>query len=358
MSRIAFVSCVRIPYKDDFDHDPPCKLVASEFEQPVWSHLLAKYLEQPFDAMLFLGDQVYTDYGWLHAFGGKRPLNWDADRFHRLLYAMYSAQYTRIPAFRQLMQRLHDDHVQIGMIWDDHDFGYNNASGLEPKFANKLASTKVLFQQFLEVVQTMPPSYPLIPAIPTATQPTQGIERITNPITLRDGVEVVLLDGRSHRDIQVGNGAELLGATQWGQLQTRMTNLPQGKLMIVCLGSTYSVAGALADQSWKNKGQPYAYFDQFTQLASEKHVLFLTGDIHRNDLIAHPGVEGTGFTEVISSGAHLPKPRWWEDPSSPENQYRFGLLDIDTTQIYVKLYANNQVEISKTISRDTGLPIP
>jgi PhoD-like phosphatase len=345
MPRIAFVSCVRIPYKDAFDRNPPCVLDASEFEQPVWAHLLEQHLKTPFDAMLFLGDQVYTDYGQFHG-GGNRPLkkNWSPDLFHRLLYTMYSAQYTKVSAFRRLMQRLHDDGVQIGMIWDDHDFGYNNGNGMELKFRNKLGSTKVLFEQFLNTVMHMPSAYPAMPAIPTMT-PTQGIERIHNPITLGGNVEIVLLDGRFYRDVQVGGGASLLGA-QWPHLKEKLESLPQGRLMIVCLGSPYSQT----TQSWASNGSPYANYDEFTALASAKHILFLTGDIHKNKLIPQQG-----FTEVISSGAHLPS-RFFDDIRMPPNQHCFGLLDIDDTQIDVKLVANNRVEISQTISRATGMP--
>ena len=349
MSRIAFVSCARIPYWDDpIDSDPPCNLDASGFDQPVWEHLLAQHIQNPFRAMLFLGDQVYSDYGLTHG-GGNRPVadNWPPSLFHRVLYAMYSAQYNQVPAFKNLMQRLHDDGVEIGMTWDDHDFGYNNGCGTDSRFANKLASAKILFEQFLCTLKAMPPNYPPVPAIPLNT-PTIGIEQINAPISLAPDVEIVMLDGRFYRDTQVGNGAKLLGDMQWDQLRTKLLAVQPGHLLIVCLGSPYSKTA----QSWASNGSPYAHFDEFTALANEKHIIFLTGDIHRNKLIAH-----NGFTEIFSSGAHLPNRFFLDFPFSPKNKHRFGVLDIDDDGVDVKLYADNKIEISKTISRATGLPI-
>jgi hypothetical protein len=111
------------------------------------------------------------------------------------------------------------------------------------------------------------------------------------------------------------------------------------KLMIVCLGSPYSVSGIFANQSW---AAPYAHFDELTALAKEKRIVFLTGDIHENALIDHGG-----FCEVISSGAYL--------PSHPD-QPRFGLLDIYADKVEVKLFEGNAIQkkFAKTISRATG----
>jgi PhoD-like phosphatase len=357
MSRIAFVSCVRIPYTDDFDNDPPCKLDASAFDQPVWDHLLEQHVHMPFDAMLFLGDQVYSDYAIendLHDFGGKRPRHWTPDRFHRLMDKMYRAQYA-VPSFQKLLDAF-KSKVAIGAIWDDHDFGYNNGGGEDKKFQNKINSSRLLFTEFVKALNAYPAPYSARPGLPSELPVSQvGIEQIDTPICIGDDIEIVLLDGRMHRAHHAYEGAPLLGEAQWKKLHDKLVDWPKDKLLIVCLGSTYSISAKYgADQSWYQGGRSYAHFDEFTKLAKDKHIVFLGGDIHTNEFVSH-----NGFCEVISSGAHTPDLYPGHPLLGQPNQHRFGILDIDATQVHVKLFANNKIESdkSKTISRATGLPI-
>jgi PhoD-like phosphatase len=351
MTRIAFASCARIRYRNQ-NHDgaPPYGLNTKDFNQPVWEHLLVQHTQKPLDALLLLGDQVYTDYC-----AGDRPRDWNPDVFHALLYAMYAAQYTQVPAFKALMQALHSNKTPVGVIWDDHDFGYNNGYGTDPAFQDKLGSTQVLFDQFCGVLNSAPSTYPPMPVRPVST-PTRGIERISNGLSLDAGVEIVLLDGRWYRQSTKSAPPQLLGEAQWLELKEKMQSLPNGKLLIVCLGSTYSAGGLLADESWaqKKKGKPYAYFAEFTQLAQEKHIIFLSGDIHKNDFIEHGG-----FCEIISSGAYAPKEISCPATLLAPNRHRYGLLDIDAAQVQVKLFADNQIEdmLSKIIFRATGMPM-
>lgn len=341
--RVAFASCARIAYADDFDHQPPCKLDTNDFNQPVWGQIAAQHRQQKLDAMLLLGDQVYSDYHWYHGFGGGRPEGWAPQLFHDLMYTMYQAQYDAVTGFKKLFMDLHAQKTQVGAIWDDHDFGYNNGSGLEPTFKDKLGSTKTLFEQFVATLSNPTGAYPAKPVSPTAV-PATGIERITNPIKLGNDVEIVLLDGRFYRDVNADNNAELLGLAQWNSLKEKLESWDSSKLLIVCLGSTYSVGGFFADQSWANSksGVPYAHFAAFTALAKGKHIIFLCGDIHKNKFIDHGG-----FCEVISSGAYLPGSR---------DQSRFGVLEIYADKVEVKLFEGNamQKKLNKTINRKTG----
>lgn len=351
MPRIAFTSCARIRYNNArHDGATPYGFNAKDFNQPVWEYLLAQHTQKPLDALLLLGDQVYTDYCV-----GDRPRDWSPDVFHALLYAMYAAQYAQVPAFKALMQTLHLSGTPIGMIWDDHDFGYNNGNGSEPRFQDKMGSARVLFTQFLDVLNTAPANYPPIPARPV-TAPTQGIERIANGLQLAGEVDVVLLDGRWYRENSKTTNPQLLGEAQWLALKEKMLALPTSRLLIVCLGSTYSISGVFADQSWARSGRPYAHFAEFTQLAKDKHIIFLSGDIHKNDFIVHDG-----FCEIISSGAYTPKElsctgTWL----APANRHRYGVLEVDASQVKVKLFADNQIEnkFPTAISRATGVPIP
>lgn len=341
--RVGFASCARIDYEDDFDNQPPGKLDARDFNQPVWGQIAEQHRQRKLDAMLLLGDQVYSDYGVRNDWGGGRPKTWTPQQFHDLMYTMYQTQYNAVTGFKKLFETLRSTDTEIGATWDDHDFGYNNGSGLEPLFLNKLGSTKALFEQFVGTLSNPTPIYPPKPLVPAGT-PVTGIERITNPITLGDDVEIILLDGRFYRSLSEGNNGELLGQGQWDALKAKLESWNSEKLLIVCLGSTYSVRGFFADQSWKNTlaGAPYANFDEFTRLARSKRIIFLSGDIHKNKFIDHGG-----FCEVISSGAYLPR---------KDDESRFGLLDIYADRAEVKLFEGNKIEkkVSKTINRATG----
>ena len=336
--RVGFVSCSRIAYEDAFGQQPPCKLKSEDFNQPVWGQITDQHRQRKLDAMLLLGDQVYSDYS-----PGIRPKTLKPALFHDLMYTMYQGQYNAVTGFKKLFESLKNSNTKIGAVWDDHDFGYNNGSGLEPLFLNKLGSTKVLFEQFVATLSSPTAIYPPKPVLPTV-QPTTGIERIANPIQLGSDVEIVLLDGRFYRSVDQGKNGELLGQKQWRELKDKLENWDSKKLLIVCLGSTYSVGGLLSDQSWMNKraGVPYAYFDEFTALAKSKRIIFLSGDIHKNKFIDHGG-----FCEVISSGAYLPR---------EGDKSRFGLLDIYADRVEVKLFEGNQIDKrqSKTINRTTG----
>jgi hypothetical protein len=232
MPRIAFTSCIRLRYNNaHHDGAMPYGFNAKDFNQPVWEYLLAQHTQKPLDALLLLGDQVYTDYCV-----GDRPRDWNPEVFHALLYAMYATQYTQVPAFKALIQGLKQSATPIGMVWDDHDFGYNNGCGTEPRFRDKMASTHLLFRQFLDVLSTAPLTYPPMPACPK-NAPAQGIERITNGLQLTHDVEVVLLDGRWYREGTQTANPQLLGEVQWLALKKKMLTLPTNRLLIVCLGS-------------------------------------------------------------------------------------------------------------------------
>jgi alkaline phosphatase D len=339
--RIAFTSCTRIRYNDDFEGERGCIPNPEDFVQPVWSHLLQLHQQRPIDAMLFLGDQVYSDYS-----PGIRPKRWPQDRFFKVMHEMYRTQYEAVPKFRAFLMALKMSEAQIGTVWDDHDFGYNNGCGAEAKFRDKVGISKALAQHFETCLHEMPDQF-ACPLDPFPPFPDVGMERIANPIELGDQVEIVLLDGRLYRAKKNGlqPKGEVLGAAQWAALKQRMENLLPGKLMLVCLGSTYSKSGILSDESWYQNGDPYDHFDEFTQLARDKHILFLTGDVHRNALKTHQG-----FSELISSGAHM--------PDEAGGGGRFCVLDVYPERVDAQFFNRGAKDetISQSIHRNTGMP--
>ena len=201
-----------------------------------------------------------------------------------------------------------------------------------------------MFEQFVQTLSGALSVYPKIPGLPIA-RPTIGIERIDSPIQLGNEVEIVLLDSRFYRAKNGRKNGEMLGAKQWAALENKLKNWDASKLLILCMGSTYSTYGIGADQSWAQTktGQPaYAHFKEFTDLARDKHIIYLSGDIHENQFVDHGG-----FCEVVSSGAHLPTER---------DSQRYGVLEIYQDKVEVKLFRGGAIEshLSKTIGRATG----
>jgi PhoD-like phosphatase len=348
LHRIVFTSCSRIRYTDCFDSPVPIKPNESDFTQPIWDHILAVHNSRKIDALLLLGDQIYTDFGILHRFGA-RPKTWKPELFHRVLYEQYKTQYEKVTAFRELLTALHQTNTKIRLTWDDHDFGYDNGSGLNADFKNKLGSAKILFEQYQQSLQaTLTDQYPAIPVLPTA-KPIKGIEQISPSLDLDQEIEIVMLDSRFYRsEARETWHEDLLGDAQWGELKGKMSGLQQNKLMLVCLGSTYSKSGWLTDQSWaQGYMNSHKHFDEFTKLAKEKHILFLAGDVHHNDFI-----ERDGFCELISSGAHMPFEWLYPIPNQP----RFCVIDVYADEVKVEFYKNGRPEakLSKTINRSTG----
>lgn len=338
--RVGFASCARIGYNYGFKKTNLLTPDPADFIQPVWGQIAVQHQTRQLDAMLLLGDQVYSDYN-----PGIEPKKWLTPKFHAVMDTMYRTQYEKVDGFKKLFERFKSDKTQIDAIWDDHDFGYNNGSGLDKSFQKNLGSTKLLFEQFVQVLKESPNNYPATLAIPSGT-PTSGIEKIASPLKLKNDVEIVLLDSRFYRSTRRGYGDELLGKPQWDALEAKLMSWNDpNKLLIICLGSPYSINIGGSNQSWAQvtytgADHPFAHFERFTELARQKKIIFLSGDIHSNAFKDH-----NGFCEVISSGAHLPDDR---------NNPRFGLLDIYANKVDVKLYKNNAVEISKTINRATG----
>ena len=94
--------------------------------QPVWQQIATHHP----DHLLLLGDQIYMDYG---GFSKNFKLGEPADdskvsdqRFAAEMHERYEAQWN-------IMRKsgLFDSaNMEIHGIWDDHDFGSNNACGI------------------------------------------------------------------------------------------------------------------------------------------------------------------------------------------------------------------------------------
>lgn len=273
--KIAFTSCI------DAIDDPI---------QPVWGKIKA---QQP-DVVLLLGDLMYMDYG-LALLGSKRPLGWPRkvsnEVFAATMHARYVAQWS-VQSFRDLLA----SGPALGMIWDDHDFAWNNTRGLGAERhyavnAEKRLIAQGLFRQFRSACENADGStYPGLPALDVLLGATEkGIQTSFD----RDNVRFIMLDGRSYReDPNMAPDADLHGFAQREWLRQQIT--AWDGLVVIGSGSVLTGSG----ESWSD------YLDYAWLLGTaDKRVVVLSGDIHKNVL---PTRHSGSVVEVTSSGAARP----------------------------------------------------
>jgi len=284
--KIAFASCMNI---DDWP------------EQSVWSDVGA---EDP--AYLFLlGDQIYMDF-WPHL---GDPEGWDDTRFRNEMTARYEKQWAEPnfgPLVARLRQRQNDDGGVYG-TWDDHDFAWNNANGLEVPESKKAISRQLFFQ------------------FTGGGAPVS--DHIYRSVLLREGGETVgkaiFLDTRSYRD-DPGDDKALLGDAQFEFLRQEMQH--QLPLTIVCAGTPMRATG----KGWLQYRNDYR---KFMEIVGDKKVLFLSGDIHENAFLppSNSAVAGSKLYEIISSGAAVKKFKFIG------KRRNYGLIDWSPARTVVKL---------------------
>lgn len=273
--KIAFTSCI------DAVEDPV---------QNIWSRI--RHLEP--DVLLLLGDIMYMDYG-LAPLGSNRPLGWPRKVsnavFAKVMHERYEKQWA-VKSFRELL----NTGVKLGVIWDDHDFAWNDARGLgtETRFAvppEKRLIAQGLFRQFRKVCEVPDISaYPTMPSLETLlTGPETGIQESFD----LGGVRFVMLDGRSYRqDPNIGPDADMLGHSQRNWLAAQFEGTQE--LTVLCSGSVLHGA----TESWDK------YLDyQWLLGTAQGKVMVLSGDIHSNRL---PMRHSDHVVEVTSSGGARP----------------------------------------------------
>ncbi|MEX2170697.1 MAG: alkaline phosphatase D family protein [Pirellulales bacterium] len=241
-----------------------------------WKLLVA---ERP-DLQLIIGDIVYadsTDYNHL----------WDSHTLERVNNRPFVEAIRSMPTYA---------------VWDDHDYGPNNSDGTEQ---NKAQSLKAFMEVFAN------PSY--------GTDDTPGIFTRFS----WGGVDFFLLDGRYHRSPDVAPDdpqKRMLGDGQFQWLVEQLKSSDAPFKLLVC-GSTWQ---ASRDDGWR----VYRFArERLWQAIVENRisgVVFVSGDVHRSDVILHPPevLGGYLFPEIISSGLGS---HGKHDPMS------FAIVDFDMT---------------------------
>ena len=206
--------------------------------QPLWSDVanLAP------DAWAWLGDNVYADTTDI-----RRTRRLYAEQAARQDYAALAAS-TRV----------------VG-IWDDHDFGRNDAGGEYPKKAESQAALLDFLGE--------PEDSPRRAQLGTYASYVFG-ERERQ-------VKLILLDGRYHRDKPFSRG-DTLGEEQWAWLENE---LKTSTAQVHLVASGYQVLPLdQVQEKWGNFPTARLRLLELLRTARTPGVLFLSGDRHFAEL--------------------------------------------------------------------------
>jgi alkaline phosphatase D len=315
--RIAFTSCFSAELFPD---------------QPVWDEIAKA---NP-DVLVLLGDSMYLDVGLDAAYNTAALQQMATGVFSAHVHKRFQ-QVLAQPRFSALVRTT---TVSTYAIWDDHDFLWNDACGADvmknPALRPLLYPSRAGFAAFRKALaqRLAPGSYPATPAPYDNNTPAPG----HTCVDLGMNVFLHLTDGRSFRK---GRGKKaLLGEEQLNALEAAMKAAPAGATHLVASGSVYD---ARHGDSWLNCPPEYS---RMQQLAQNYNILFLSGDIHDNNLASYVVPGGRNLFEATASGAAL---RTGVIIGAAQRNY--GMLTIDDTNVGIDLVKSGKSQYRGTVHR-------
>ena len=290
--RIAFGSCNR-----------------QNLPQPMWDHVAAT---EP-DLWIWLGDNIYGDTDDMNVLKEKYDIQKNQEAYKK---------------FRS--------NVPVIGVWDDHDYGRNDAG---KQYPYKQESQKLALD-FLDE---------------PAESPRRRQKGIYTSNTYEVGsktVKVILLDARYHRDtlmkdsnknyISNKNG-DILGKTQWKWLRSELKS--NADVYIISSGIQF-LSEEHPYEKWANFPAAKKRFLDLLRKSKPNGVILLSGDRHIGEF-SKISINGLGFPlyEITSSGlTHSAVNNTGEANKFRVgplvNQKHYGELDIteDNKKLTVKMY--------------------
>lgn len=310
--------------------------------QPIWGAVNAEGL----DAFVFLGDNIY------------------ADTLDPKVIEKKYQRLNEIPGFKRLRES-----TPVYAIWDDHDYGQNDA-GIENPIKHE--SRKIMLDFWQETKKS--PRYTQEGGIYTAYYLGEGDERI----------QILLPDLRWNRtslneldparqafrfaqnmgpyDVQFKEHAEFLGEAQWQWLEDEL----QKPAKIRILGSSLQL---LADftgwESWANFPKDKQRLFEIVKRHKVEGLLIISGDTHWAEISEFQGDLPYPLFDITSSGLT----EEWHQVSPNKNRIsktfteaNYGVIEIDfsSTPVSIALKIKNVAGenlIEKTVWADQ-LKIP
>lgn len=275
-------------------------------EQPLWDPIVS---HRP-DLWIWLGDNIYGDTDSMP-----------------LLKAKYELQNTNL-GYKKLKAK-----TPIIGIWDDHDYGKNDA-GKEYPYREE---SRNLMYDFLEIPQNSP------------LRQKEGAYGAYNYGSGDRKVKVILLDARYFRDNLEKKDKEyilnetgtILGEEQWKWLEQELKN---NTAKITIIGSGIQILSKEHPfEKWANFPKERARLLQLLETYQVNGAIMLSGDRHIAEISKTeiPGITHPVF-DVTSSGlTHT-----WKTYTDEPNSYRvgeliaklnFGLIELEWQQDRVKV---------------------
>lgn len=168
-------------------------------------------------------------------------------------------------------------------VWDDHDFGPNDANG---SFRYKEIAREAFLSHFPRDVAGV-------------RRAQEGIQFSIKIGTTR----LIFLDDRTWRDPTpwiASNGGDYLGASQFAWFQSEVAKRDYSRL-IVAGGSQFYAPNPLKE-SYRRHAKEFGDFTAFLQDTLNVPVTFLSGDVHLTEVTALNKVFPQGGAELTSSG--------------------------------------------------------
>jgi alkaline phosphatase D len=275
--------------------------------QPLWSWVRA----QAPDAWMWLGDIVYADTQNI-----RRTRNLYRRQAERPEYAALVAQ-TRI----------------LG-VWDDHDYGKNDAGSEYPK---RVESQAALLDFLGE-----PPDSP--------RRQRRGTYESYEFGSGDERVKVIMLDGRFHRE-RPGQDADTLGDEQWAWFEKELEGPPAA---LTVIASSYQVLSEEHyHEKWGNFPRARARLFELLRSSGTPGVVLVSGDRHFAELsrFDDPGI-GYPLHELTSSGlTHA------YSNADESNRHRVGNLYPKLNFGVVRVDWGSREAILEARGSDGGLPI-
>lgn len=211
------------------------------------------------DVFVWMGDNIYGD-----------------TKDMSVLRAKYE-HLAKKPDYRRI-----SESATILGIWDDHDYGANDAG---KEFAFK-AESQQEFLDFLKVDKESP------------RRKRQGVYHYEDLGPKGQQVRLILLDTRYHRD-EIGSDGTILGKEQWAWLEKSLQESEAEVNIIV--SSIQVLPSDHRFEKWSNF--PSEKERLFKLLAKEEvpPVLILSGDRHLAEISLEPSRLGYPLYEITSS---------------------------------------------------------